>query len=892
MDFPHLSDTKFPMIDNVNVYKYQNNFDYARWTGKVSIKMLNVLWNSNYADVPYFNTVDERDKWFDEQDGFVGTLESLFNSTPENTIKVPVPYNDAYKYNYLVVDMPIQTSEQDKINYENENHRVKRWFYFIDDMQQLSPSTTELKITVDYWTTFIHSVDIPYLMLERGHAPMFKTSVEEYLNNPIENNEYLLADDFNFGNETIIQTSNYVPVGNGKKYVLFVAPISINGFSAIGGTKYSGNSTPPTYENADARWGYQFNVNDYEWKYGYTDYSNARLPIGELSQDGILNGCACYAIDSVSAQAFFNEIATYHVNLVHVIQAMFILDETLFTKQTEFTYEGYTLYSVSMNNKELDFNFTKEQFGFDSKYENITKLYTFPYSSLEITDDEGSIFSAKIENCGNVKMHEEVSLIYPFLNYNVFMSGINGNGTMQYKWKNINNSDTTKNMYASDFSKFMMNWEIPTYSIYVSSQCEYAANNAAGIAAKREGAIKDYKNSVRFGNTTRENTADSFSTNTANVAATGQTNTTNTNASGTTANTNRGVQNNANTAITDESNQTLYDNTTSAITTNSSLVTVSNNKLNDDMGTDNNGTAVLTQISNAVTNMTTGVNMTANIISGGMASATSGTPVGALTGLIGVGINAATMGANTTLMVGGAAAASTIIQTVNRDKTSHATTANTDSGVYIRKNMREQSNNNIDCNAANTATQNEASRIQTANEVITNNENAVRNQTTNNANAQRTQTTETNNATYTRNANVDAEKGNLVQKQLEAESAYKNAMLQKPTTYSNYSGDFMPDAYKRRGVRFNIRTQSKSAIAQAGDAMLRFGYAIHRVWDMSSGFHYGKEFTFWKAEDVWINDGSGVANIATEVIGSVLMKGVTVWRNPEKIGTVGIYNNI
>lgn len=892
MDFPHLSDTKFPMIDNVNVYKYQNNFDYARWTGKVSIKMLNVLWNSNYADVPYFNTVEERDEWFNEQAGFVGTLESLFNSTPENTIKVPVPYNDAYKYNYLVVDMPIQTSEQDKINYENENHRVNRWFYFIDDMQQLSPSTTELKITVDYWTTFIHSVNIPYLMLERGHAPMFKTSVEEYLNNPIENNEYLLADDFNFGNETVIQTSNYVPVGNGKKYVLFVAPISISGFSAIGGTKYSGNSTPPTYEDTDARWGYQFNVNGYEWKYGYTDYSNARLPIGELSQDGTLNGCACYAIDSVSAQAFFNEIATYHVNLVHAIQAMFILDETLFTKQTEFTYEGYTLYSVSMNNKELDFNFTKEQFGFDSKYENITKLYTFPYSSLEITDDEGSVFSAKIENCGNVKMHEEVSLIYPFLNYNVFMSGINGNGTMQYKWKNINNSETTKSMYASDFSKFMMNWEIPTYSIYVSSQCEYAANNAAGVAAKRAGAIKDYKNSVRFGNTTRENTADSFSTNTSNVAATGQTNTINTKANGDRAITNRGVQNSANTDITNESNQTLYDNTTSAMTNNSNLIMVSNNKLEADRDTDNDGTAVLTQISNAVTNMTTGVNMTANIITGGMAAASSGSPVGALTGLISVGINAATMGANTTLMVGGANAASTIVQTVNRDKTTHATNANTDTGVYVRQYMREQSNNNIDCNAANTATQNEASRIQTQNEAITNNGNAERTQTTDNANAQRTQTTETNNATYTRNANVDAEKGNLVQKQLEAESAYKNAMLQKPTTYSNYSGDFMPDAYKRRGVRFNIRTQSKSAIAQAGDAMLRFGYAIHRVWDMSSGFHYGKEFTFWKAEDVWINDGSGVANIATEVIGSVLMKGVTVWRNPEKIGTVGIYNNI
>ena len=102
----------------------------------------------------------------------------------------------------------------------------------------------------------------------------------------------------------------------------------------------------------------------------------------------------------------------------------------------------------------------------------------------------------------------------------------------------------------------------------------------------------------------------------------------------------------------------------------------------------------------------------------------------------------------------------------------------------------------------------------------------------------------------------------------------------------------MPDAYQRRGLRINVRTQPKSVIAQTGDAFLRFGYALHRAWDMSRGFHYCKNFTFWKAEDIWINDGSGVANVATNVIGNILLKGVTVWRDPSKIGTVGIYDNI
>ena len=59
MEFPHLKDTNFPNVNGVNVYKYENTFDYARWQGKTSIKLLNVLWNSNYADVPYFETEEE-----------------------------------------------------------------------------------------------------------------------------------------------------------------------------------------------------------------------------------------------------------------------------------------------------------------------------------------------------------------------------------------------------------------------------------------------------------------------------------------------------------------------------------------------------------------------------------------------------------------------------------------------------------------------------------------------------------------------------------------------------------------------------------------------------------------------------------------------------------------
>ena len=148
------------------------------------------------------------------------------------------------------------------------------------------------------------------------------------------------------------------------------------------------------------------------------------------------------------------------------------------------------------------------------------------------------------------------------------------------------------------------------------------------------------------------------------------------------------------------------------------------------------------------------------------------------------------------------------------------------------------------------------------------------------------------NADWTRDATIEASKSNLVQAQREAEAQYRNHRLGTPVLETGYSGDAYPDVFERRGIRMNIRTQTKAAIAQVGDAFLRYGYALHRAWDMSDGFHYGKHFTFWKAEDIWINEGNGLSGNAVNIIGEILLKGVTVWKNPEEIGKVSIYDNI
>ena len=131
--FPHLNDTEFPNLSNMDVYKYQNTFDYKRWSDGTRIYLCNVLFNSDYKDVVKFKNDVERDNYFDKLNSYTVELKTRFHVAPDNSVKIPVPYTVASKYNYLYVDLPTMTSDNEPINYES-NRREHRYFYFINDI--------------------------------------------------------------------------------------------------------------------------------------------------------------------------------------------------------------------------------------------------------------------------------------------------------------------------------------------------------------------------------------------------------------------------------------------------------------------------------------------------------------------------------------------------------------------------------------------------------------------------------------------------------------------------------------------------------------------------------------------------------------------------------------
>lgn len=120
--------------------------------------------------------------------------------------------------------------------------------------------------------------------------------------------------------------------------------------------------------------------------------------------------------------------------------------------------------------------------------------------------------------------------------------------------------------------------------------------------------------------------------------------------------------------------------------------------------------------------------------------------------------------------------------------------------------------------------------------------------------------------------------------------AYGQQRNAEPKSYGAFGGDPTPDVFRYRGVEIRVRTQSESAIRQAGDQFLRYGYAYNGAWEVDS-LNVMPRFTYWEMSEVWLDADTDIMESARHGIRAMLENGVTVWRRPEDIGKVGIHGN-
>ena len=850
--FPHLTNNEstFPNVKDVNVYKFDNDFDYTRFNySQMHLIICNVPWDmgeahigartiSGIGNVVHFGTEAKRDAWFA---AIPNTECYRFDTKYKNLhrdeyIDVPLPFDVASKYNYLAVSYELFANANSHVMYENSNG-LEKWFWFIREVEFVAPNTTRLHVLNDAFQTFIYGIDVTGMILARGHAPMIANKVSTYLANPIANCADLLAEDVNYGNGHDISVKSYEKVFNAANMGVLVICTS-NPQSGSWGTKADGTWNTPARKH----------------------------PLVQGNE----NYLSFFIKGASNITAFLNNVDSSCPQFMQTIQAVAFVSEDLLTLGSSFTFCSMTCYRVEATYKKTDFaTIAKADFGFDSKYANIAKLYTYPYSYLEVTDEMGNVTEVRIENTtGKITLEHSVSLVYPWLNVNAHISNV---GKASRKTVSFANA-TSRNMpIGGNWYEYLYKWEIPTFAVTQDAALNNDYSTHFDRSQQQTAASNQLANANASATTTQANANDTASTNQTNANNTASANLANANSDASTTTAIGNLQVALNNAITSACNS----KTSTSATISNALSSAT--------------TAAASALTNASTNnqidykYATGTTAAASsalngAISGGSTLAAGGPYAAAAGALLGGTIGAVSAGITTQAGINyDSAQAGAANNQMSRNNTASQTATSDEATASITLETDKNSANNSytsgasSANAANIVTKG----TNSYNASVTN---AANQYATDTGNATRSYNTDTGNATRSYNTEISAIANQINQ-----------AALGTPEVFGDFAnGD--DAANKPMGLFANIITQNDYAISRAGDDMLRYGYMYGKQWPFDGNWTPGEKFTYWKLDDFWVKNLS-IGDMYMDKLRFFLYGGVTMWKKPEDIGNVSIYQN-
>ena len=866
MKFPHLDGaTSFPEADT-NVYEqYVNTYDYNMWTPKTKIKLCHVQWRNDGHDAVKFRDDAARDVWFDALDGETVHLDtSMYIARADaDGIKIPVPYMTAQRYNYIVVDFTPDILQSPLQQPDCQT----RYHYYITDITAEAPNTTTVVLQRDMWTDYINTTTVNGLLLARGHAPLVGMTPAKLLANPRENSIDMLAPDVNYGaaNNRITDTK-ITGLTGGDKYICFACAFGAIRLAEMARTRgVDIAATEPVYGADDGV------VSSWTWGTAGIDVSGCRtLGTPYASQRGrVPNNWTVFALRASDVTGeYINDLFAYYPHIASGVGACFVLSADMCVRGTSapVMVDGVAWMTVIDTERTLaDITLTPEDFGMPPEVADVAKLYVSPYSVLEITDTWGKTTTINIEDCGRLSVRTLVSVAYPLVRQAAYLDGYGADGSTTIAVSNLTGETISGHLPNADALATVISYDIPTYALQRRNIDAYrGANYNRTIIQGRENAITAYENTAQAANTARNN---------ANTgAATARNNTARTNAAQT-ANTARGVLRDQ--KISDETVDTRNDILDVATARLDADNTTANSKITSDR--DNDITLMNeAYITNTQTNAISSVTSMIGSVGGAALSVAGG---GAAAGLISAVSGAALQGYNTGIAITNSNALNKTANDVAYAKAATATSANTAQTSHAKTQATETT---IRTNTQTVKTMQLATAAAT--DMTANTVNAS------NGNASASYGTATGNAARTRNQAVTNAKRSMLTTRDNATNTYRDMYNQPPAPVGAYTGDPWADEMAQRAYVVKVRTQSKSALTQAGMYMLRYGIASNKLYnrpDLTPCRHY----TYWRADDVWLTNDIA-PNDALDAIRDRFAAGVTIWSDPTEIGKDYLAENI
>lgn len=136
-----------------------------------------------------------------------------------------------------------------------------------------------------------------------------------------------------------------------------------------------------------------------------------------------------------------------------------------------------------------------------------------------------------------------------------------------------------------------------------------------------------------------------------------------------------------------------------------------------------------------------------------------------------------------------------------------------------------------------------------------------------------------------------ANKGDYEQQLAVLNASVQDAALTQPSIVGQAGGDGFNLSNGYMGIEVRYKVINADAVRVIGDYWGKYGYACRECVNMAAfGLHQMEYYTYWKFTDIYI-ENAACAESDKDTIRGIFSKGVTIWRNPDEIGTVMPYDN-
>ena len=327
------------------------------YTPQTEVHLLkDVPFNVTYNNVRDFNTLAEQTNYFINKTKY--TFDKLtYQRVSAESIKLDIAYDDMLDVNYMM--------------FKNDSVPGK-WFYaFITEYEFISQNVTRVTYQLDVYQTYLFDFNFQTTYVEREHTKRFDDDGLPVINT--------LDEGLNYGSDYKIVRSYHIEQASNIIWAIIVSKVALESIPTFqyGGSEIGGVSTPLYF-------------------YG--------VPLNLNGTEPTINGTTVDGIGSLF------DLFTTHSDFVGCIVSMY--------------YTAYIPFPVTLSGNNLNIpvgidivhisghptcKFNSHGWGtitnnvIDNVYNSLpsydeSKLYMYPYSICEITNQKGEVFTLKMEN--------------------------------------------------------------------------------------------------------------------------------------------------------------------------------------------------------------------------------------------------------------------------------------------------------------------------------------------------------------------------------------------------------------------------------------------------------------------------------------------------------------